>query len=456
MATAIQIELETLHPEPGSIAESFSDNQNRLASTHSRVTQSESVAAPRRRGPSLARRTYQAGSVFQKGRSKSDEWEATLPAYGRYWKDVPGSSPRRIVISLGMCVTRIDAERKCKAHIEKLGINSKRYFIESTSTITFKQQGEIWLRSLANRKRNPVEQTTIDNRRYALDRWIYPYFGETYLTDVNNLTLKELVEHMATTLSPSTVRDYVNITKAVVASAIDENGEQKFPRKWNSEFIDAPLIDQQRQPTSSSEGISDITLFAIGQYRMLYALLAGCGPLRAGEALGLEIDKHISRDFRTLQIVQKAKCGKIFRYLKTKNGERQVDLCSQLAEMLCEFVGKRTSGLVFCSSTGAQLLQSNTLSDSLHPILDYIAHERGGFNIFRRFRLTHLETSGCPDALKHFWSGHAHKHVSERYVKLAQDRAFRLSWAEKIGLGFRLPGASNGQLGQLVQFRKAV
>ena len=261
---------------------------------------------------------------------------------------------------------------------------------------------------------------------------------------------------MSESLSPSSIRDYVNITKAVVASAIDENGEEKFPRKWNSEFIDAPLIDKQKQPTSNPEGISDILLFALGQYRMLYALLAGCGPLRAGEALGLEIDKHIAGDFRTLLVVQKAKCGEIYPYLKTKNGERQVDLCSKLAEMLREFVGERTSGLLFHSSTGAQLLQSNTLSDSLHPVLDYLAHVRGGFNIFRRFRLTHLETSGCPDALKHFWSGHAHKHVSERYVKLAEDRDFRLMWAEKMGLGFRLPGDSAGQLGQLVQFRKAV
>src|ERR1700720_3279447 len=76
-----------------------------------------------------------------------------------------------------------------------------------------------------------------------------------------------------------------------------------------------------------------------------------------------------------------------------------------------------------------------------------MAHEYGGFNIFRRFRLTHLETSGCPETLKHFWSGHAQKHVSERYVKLDQNRDFRLHWAEKIGLGFELPGAQLGNLG---------
>jgi integrase len=330
-------------------------------------------------------------------------------------------------------------------------------FIQATSSITFKQQAELWLRSLANRKRNPVEETTIANRRYTLDKWIYPHLGSTYLADVNNLALKGFVEHLAAaSLAPASIRDYTNIVKAVVASAIDENGEEKFPRKWNEEFIDAPIVTKQRQPTSTCQGITDMLAFASGQYRVLYALLAGCGPLRVGEALGLEIGKHISEDFRTLSIVQKAKAGEIQPYLKTKNGERQVDLSRALAEILREFVGERTSGLLFHTSTGAQLLQSNTLSDSLHPVLDYLAHERGGFNIFRRFRLTHLETCGCPDALKHFWSGHAQKHVSERYIKLSQDREFRLMWAEKIGLGFELPGASSGRLGQLLEFRKAV
>ena len=123
-------------------------------------------------------------------------------------------------------------------------------------------------------------------------------------------------------------------------------------------------------------------------------------------------------------------------YLKTKNGVRQVDLCSSLATLLKEHIGGRTSGLLFHTSTGAQLLRANTLQDSLHPILKAMNHAKGGFNIFRRFRLTHLEKSDCPDALKHFWSGHAPRHVSERYVKLLGDRQYRLDWAEKIGLGF--------------------
>ena len=129
-------------------------------------------------------------------------------------------------------------------------------------------------------------------------------------------------------------------------------------------------------------------------------------------------------------------------------GIRHVDLCVDLAEMLRKFVGERTDGLLFRTSSGAQLLQSNTLQDSLHPILKSIKHIKGGFNIFRRFRITYLEKFDCPDSLRHFWSGHAPKHVSERYIKLLNDRQYRLDWAERIGLGFKLP-LSVGQLGQL-------
>jgi integrase len=348
------------------------------------------------------------------------------------------------------------AERKCAEYIEKLGINSTRTFVESTTTTTFKQQAELWLKTLASRRRDPLEQTTIDNRRYALDKWILPHLGQAYLAEVNNLGVKTLVDTMAAKLSPASIRHYTNIVKAVVASALDENGEEKFPRKWNDEFIDAPLVRNQRQPTTDADGVTAILQAAAGQYRVLYALLAGCGPMRVGEALALEIDKHISPDFRTLHIRQKAKRGVIQPYLKTQNGERDIDLCTSLAKALREFISERKSGLVFQTSTGSQLLQANTLQDSLHPILKGLDHIKGGFNIFRRFRITLLGKSDCPDALKHFWSGHAHRHVSERYTRLFREHEFRLNWAEKIGLGFELPRVKVGQLGQLIELRKAV
>ena len=422
----------------------------------------------------MARRKYQQGYVFQKGRKRSDAWLAKLPAYVQFWRDVPGEpKQKRDIALLGICRTRTIAERAAATKLEQLAINAAQTFIETTSAITFRAQGEIWLKSLANRKRNPLEQTTIDTRRYALDKWINPFFERRLLADMNNLAMRDFVEHISN-LAPATIRDYSNIVKAVVASAVDQNGERLFPRTWNEEFIDAPVVKYQKQPSTDKKGMEDILKEAAGQYRVLYALLAGCGPLRAGEALGLEIGEHISEDCRTLYIRQKAKRGLIQEYTKTTSGTelhcqgeiigRDVDLCTSLAAMVRDHIGRRRSGLLFCTSSGRQLLQTNVLRGSLHPILKKLNHEQGGFNIFRRFRITELQTAECPKPLQHFWSGHAQTHVSERYIKLLRDRDYRLEWAEKIGIGFELPGCSSGeklaktpsvgQPGQLIQFRK--
>ena len=111
--------------------------------------------------------------------------------------------------------------------------------------------------------------------------------------------MKDFVENIGS-LSPATILDYTCIVRSLVASAIDDNGEPIFPRKWNEKYIDAPPVRRQRQPSTNRDGMEAILKEATGQYRVLYALLAGCGPLRAGEPLGLEIDKHITNDCRTL------------------------------------------------------------------------------------------------------------------------------------------------------------
>ena len=148
-------------------------------------------------------------------------------------------------------------------------------------------------------------------------------------------------------------------------------------------------------------------------------------------------------------------------YMKTQNGERDVDLCTSLTAMLKEFIGARTSGLLFCTSSGRQILQTDILRDSLHLILKKLEHVEGGFNIFRRFRITELETAEVPAALQHTWSGHAKSHVSEVYKKLLKRREWRLRWTEKAGTGFTLPGhqeaaaeVPNGKSGKILEFRK--
>jgi hypothetical protein len=92
------------------------------------------------------------------------------------------------------------------------------------------------------RKRKPIAPATVDSWQGCLDVWILPNLGDVPLSSVGNLALKGLVEKMVeASLSPKTVNTYSQVVKSVVASAVNEEGEQLFLRKWNHEFVDMPV-----------------------------------------------------------------------------------------------------------------------------------------------------------------------------------------------------------------------
>src|SRR6202162_6617052 len=171
---------------------------------------------------------------------------------------------------------------------------------------------------------------------------------------------------------------------------------------------------------------------------MFCALLGGTG-LRAGEAIGLEVDKHISGDFRTLYIRQKVRRTKLELFLKTDAGRRDVDLCPALAAVLKAYVGDSTSGFLFHNQKWNFLSQTNLLRRGLHPALGKLKQPKAGFHAFRRYRLTWLRKNRVHADLERFWMGHGNETVGDGYSKMKEDVAFRLEQAETVGLGFVLP-----------------
>ena len=176
-------------------------------------------------------------------------------------------------------------------------------------------------------------------------------------------------------------------------------------------------------------------------------ILCGAAGLRIGEALGIEIDKHISSDFLTLDIQQKVRRGKIEQRLKTANAYRQVDLHPAIAALLKQFVGDHKAGLLFCTRTGKPLSVTNIIRRHLHKALEklkyvnpYTGTHKAGNHAFRRFRNTYLRNyTECPEGLYKYWLGHAGRDMSDLYDKIKEDVTFRRKWAERCGFGFELP-----------------
>jgi integrase len=335
------------------------------------------------------------------------------------------------------------AERKRRAMeiVFENGANSQQRFKEAEAvnrSVTFREQAKWWLIHMQSRKRKPVKPATIRSWSHCLNKRIYRHLGDAPLSDVTNRAVKGFVEKLAgENLSAKTIRTYVQTVKMVVASAVDDNGDQLYPRKWNHDFMDLPEIKNAHAPSFTAEQVTKIVSSASGWHRTLYALLAGSG-LRIGEVLGLEIGKHLSADCMVLTISQSVWEGKVQRP-KTDNAFREVDLEPSLASLLKQHVGERTSGFLFASYGGRPVAsQSSILKHHLHPLLSAIGCEKSGFHSFRRFRVTHLRKSRVPEDLLRFWIGHADKSITDSYSRVKEDVAFRQLCAANVGLGFDL------------------
>jgi integrase len=302
----------------------------------------------------------------------------------------------------------------------------------------------------------PVSAATAAGYRSYLNKWLNPNLGDLPLSAVDNKAGRELVTKLcAADLASKTIVEIVGAMKEVVASAIDGNGRQMFPREWNHEYMDVPIIDAKKQyrPTLTPQQLSQVIREAEGRYGVMYALAAGSG-LRAGELLAIRLDPYsedhttISSDCKTIH-VRKSVRGTNEQKPKTKNAIRSVDLCEALAAFLREFIGDRKSGYVFQSDSGRPLLQSNIIRDSLGKL------NVEGFHTFRRFRTSQLRKARVPWDLEKFWIGHANKDVTDTYVEqLTGDVEYRREWAERVGLGFEL-GSFHPEAGSIGNEQKA-
>jgi len=231
-------------------------------------------------------------------------------------------------------------------------------------------------------------------------------------------------------LSAQSIVTHSRVVKMVVASAVNSEGDQIYPRKWNHDFVGMPIVDptkQNRPSLTKSEVETILTNASSERWAMLFALLAGTG-LRIGEALGLRTD-DFTPDCRVVSIRRSLWGGKE-QDPKTPNAVRVVDIAEPLASRVRQFIAN-TTGYVFATGNGRPLGQRNALR-ALHA-----TGLRIGFHAFRRFRAETLRRCRVPEDLTRLWLGHSKTSMTDLYAGgLAKDEAWRQQWCEQAGLGF--------------------
>ena len=397
-----------------------------LISAPAAVQSTPAVTPKAKRGPCLARRTGQSGNVYQPAHPGT--WEPKAPCYGRYWVDVPGTERQRRTVSLGVCPTKTIARKRLRDYIAEQGVNDASAFHQNTApATTFAEQAEQWLTTMKTRRRKPVKPATIAGWRHSLDRWLLPLVGELRLAEVGNATLKMVIDKMtASGLAAQSIITHTRVVKMVVASAVNEEGEELYPRKWNHDFCGLPLIDptKQHRPTVTKADIERIIAEVNPRFQVLAALLPGAG-LRIGEALGLKTE-DLTDDCRVLHVRRSVwHCHE--QLPKTANAVRVVDVHESLARVLREYIVGR-SGLLFATRDGKPLSQRNVLRSFLK------AGGTCGFHGFRRFRVETLRRERVPEDLVRFWLGHAGASVTDTYANgLREDLTWRQEWSQRTG-----------------------
>ncbi len=296
----------------------------------------------------MSRRSGQLGHIEPSGK-----WWVV-----RWWMDVPGQEKRahnraRSMPDLWAGSLSKSARQSTPCPRDNRGkwrryrrVNFNWQVVRRTQATTFRERAAKWVEESRERNRKPVRSGTLDDWERTLGKWIYPVVGDLPLSEVGNAAMKQLVAKMVKGgLQPKTITTYAGIVKMVRASAVDEEGNQLLPIKWNHNFIDMPVVEEseQNRPSFCDEVMSGLAQYHRPREQMLF-ITAGAAGLRVGEALGIEIGKHLSADCSTVSIKQQARQGRVHDWLKTVYDYRQVDLSPEIAKLLRDFIGTRTSG----------------------------------------------------------------------------------------------------------------
>ena len=235
--------------------ETIQAQDNSISFLHTDIVLKSAPATPdkRTRRKSMSRRSGQSGYIEKKGNA----------FYVRFWIDVPGQEKRahksiRICPTTGLGkMTKPERERRAKQIIAESGADTEEHLkaVQAVNLgVTFRKQAEWFLDHVKTRKRRPIKPATATSWASHLT-WIKSVLGEMPLASVNNLAVKELVSQMAVAgFSPKTMHNYVQVVKMVVASAVNEQGEEIYPRKWNHEFIDLCLPKTSSGPLRLPQG----------------------------------------------------------------------------------------------------------------------------------------------------------------------------------------------------------
>lgn len=261
-----------------------------------------------------------------------------------------------------------------------------------------------------------------------LDKYLMPQFGSLSMAAMDERRVQEFIAVLSRTeyavgkgrkrkLSPKSIRNIVGVLKLIVGP--------KIWREWNLRFPEDSMKEQRYFSPDEMRRVIDA---APGQWKVLFATLAGTG-MRCGEAFGLHVEDLDLANGR-IYIRRSVWEGEEVT-VKTKKGYRAVTIDPILGEMLAAHLGTRKSGRVFQTRNGTPICKRNARR-RLNELLRDLKLPKAGLHAFRHGRVSVLQTMGVPGDLVTEWVGHSNLRMTSRYTHFQDD--FRQKIASQVAL----------------------
>lgn len=332
----------------------------------------------------MARRRYQKGSVFLRG--KNPVW------VGRYREDVIGPDGKivrkRCSIVLGTrkeYPTKRLVERRLDAELAR--INAPSYRPGRVATI--EEFAERWKVEVLSKRKH----STIHAAQSHLRNQILPLLGKISLSELGTENQQAFVTRLSGTVSRKTLLNVLGTLSSMLRTAQNWGYVSQGISFSKLALPERSLKEQARRFTT--EQARAILAMATGQYRVMFAIAAMTG-LRAGEILGLQ-----ARDFdfegRQLRICRSVWRGKL-QTPKSVYSEAVLPIPNLLVEIVKPHVEslENSMGWLFVNSRGHLFIAENVVRQALAPILDVLKIPRCGFHAFRHTHTSLLLQSGAP------------------------------------------------------------
>jgi integrase len=335
----------------------------------------------------MARRRYQRGSVFLRG--KKPVW------IGRFREDVIGENGaiirRRCSIVLGTkrdIPTKHLAERQLDAELARINAPSYR----AGRVATLGEFVERWKTEILS-KRKP---STVHAAQSHLRNQILPFLGKLKLSEIGTENQQSFVTRLSGTVSRKTLLNVLGTLSSMLRTA----------QTWGyivQGVTFANLVLPQRSQTKKAacftvQQVRAIIAMATGMYKVMFAIAALTG-LRAGEILALKAEDF---DFegRLLHIRRSVWRGKL-QTPKSVQSEAALPIPAMLVEIVKPHVDslKNADGWLFLNRRGHFFIAENVVRQALAPILDALKIPRCGFHAFRHAHTSLLLDSGTTPAV---------------------------------------------------------